>query len=114
MKTKTRYVDLNVNEGNFVSRFISGKKEHDFSDVSMLRKILSNQKARILSELKNQNPSSIYELAKKLNRDFKSVRNDLKLLERFGFIEFQSNSKGKRTSLRPVLSAEQLQIMINI
>ena len=113
-KTKIRYVEVNANKGNFVSTLISGSKEHDFSDIKLLRNLLSNEKARILYQLKHNQPKSIYKLAKSLKRDLKSVREDLKLLERFGFIEFHEENVGKRSSIKPVLSTERLQIMVDI
>jgi len=114
-RTKIRYVDINVKKGSFVSRLmISGKKPYDLSDISLLRKILSNEKAKILYILKTKKPKSIYSLAKDLDRDFKSVREDLKVLERFGFIEFHSAKTGKRRSLAPVLTVDKMEIVINI
>ncbi len=113
-RTKIRYVDVNVNKENFVSKLVGAKKPHDFSDIKLLRSILSNEKARILYILKNQNPKSIYALAKLLGRDFKSVREDIKVLERFGFIEFHAEKTGKRESLMPVLVIDKLQIIIDI
>lgn len=113
-RTKIRYVDINVNKEGFVSRLTREKKLHDFSDVKLLRKLLSNEKSRILYTLKKKKPRSIYALAKLLGRDFKSVREDVKLLERFGFIEFHAEKTGKRESLRPVLVIEKLQIIVDI
>ncbi|MFA4960606.1 MAG: hypothetical protein WC548_02980 [Candidatus Pacearchaeota archaeon] len=113
-KTKIRYVEVNANKENFVSKFIGKSTDHDFSDVKMLRSLLSNEKSRILYILKKENPCSIYALAKILGRDFKSVREDVLSLERFGFLEFISEKRGKRESLRPVLSVDSLQIIINI
>lgn len=113
-KTKIRYVDVNVNKENFVSKLTGTKKTHDFSDVKLLRSLLSNEKARILHVLKVEKPQSIYALAKKLKRDFKSVREDIKVLEKFGFIEFHTKKTGKRESLMPVLIIDKLQIIINI
>ena len=112
--TKTRYLDVNLKEGSFVSRLVGGPKKFDFSDVALLRQLLSNEKARILNTLKHEKPSSIYSLAKILNRDFKSVREDLKLLERFGFIEFHRMKIGKRESLSPVLIINKMEILLNI
>jgi len=113
-KTKVRYVDINVQSGNFVLKFIGEKKSHDFSDIKLLRNLLSNEKARILYTLKSKSPNSIYSLAKLLGRDFKSVRDDIKVLERFGFIEFHAEKTGKRESLKPVLIINRLQIIIDI
>ena len=114
-RTKTRYVEVNVQGDNLVAKLLGGKKEdHDFSDLALLRKLLSNEKGRILHILKKEQPSSIYGLAKKLKRDFKSVYADLKVLERFGFIEFHSEKIGNRSSLKPVLLVDELQLIINI
>lgn len=113
-RTKIRYVEINANRGGFVSNLIGGSKEHDFSDVKLLRQLLSNEKARILHQLKSKEPKSIYQLAKILKRDLKSVREDLQLLERFGFIEFHAENTGKRNSIKPVLSTDRLQIMIDV
>jgi predicted transcriptional regulator len=113
-RTKVRYVDINVNRAGFVSKFIGSKKEQDFSDIKLLRSLLSDEKARILYFLSTQEPFSIYDLAKKLKRDLKSVRKDLQVLERFGFIDFYSEKKGKRKRLKPVLVTDRLEIIIDI
>ena len=113
-RTKTRYVDVNVNKGNFVSKLIGGDKSHDFSDVKLLRNLLSNEKSRILYALKKEKPKSMYALAKLLGRDFKSVRDDIKVLERFGFIEFHAEKTGEREALMPVLIIDKLEIVIDI
>ncbi|MFH1237857.1 MAG: hypothetical protein ABIH79_00795 [archaeon] len=113
-KTKIRYVDVNVKSGNFVSKLLGESKSQDFSDIKLLRSLLSNEKARILYTLKSKKPKSIYSLSKILERDFKSVREDIKVLERFGFIEFHAEKTGKRESLKPVLVIDRLQIMIDI
>ena len=97
-----------------ILKIIGEKKHHDFSDIKLLRSMLSNEKARILHVLKHKQPNSIYALSKMIKRDFKSVREDLKVLERFGFIEFYSEKRGKRESLKPVLTIDKLQIEINI
>ena len=113
-KTKIRYMDINVKEGNFVSRVITSDKNYNFSDITLLRKLLSNEKSRILYTIKRKNPKSIYSLAKILGRDFKSVREDTKVLEKFGFIEFKRTEKGKREALMPVLAVDSIKIILSI
>jgi predicted transcriptional regulator len=113
-QNKTRYIEVNASQGNFVSRLISSKKDFDFSDISLLRKLLSNEKARILYLLKNKKPKSIYALAKMLGRDFKSVSQDVNTLEKFGFIEFHAGKTGKRESKMPVLAIEKLNIVLSV
>jgi predicted transcriptional regulator len=113
-KINTVYVDLNATKKTFVAKLIGQKNSYDFSDIKLLRSLLSNEKARILIVIKAKNPSSIYGLSKILKRDFKSVREDIKILERFGFIDFIGEKIGRRISHRPVLTLDKLNIEIKI
>jgi predicted transcriptional regulator len=113
-RVKTRYVDINVRGESFVSKLTGGPKKFDLSDIALLRSLITNEKAKILHVIKTQNPSSIYQLARFLGRDFKAVWKDLNVLKRFGIIEFHLNKKGKRKSLQPILTLDSLQIIINI
>lgn len=114
-KKKTRYLNLNVKQDSFALKILGDKnKKHNFSDIVLLRKLLTNQKARILYALKKNKIKSIYHLAKVLGRDFKSTSDDLKLLERFGFIEFHSVKVGKRESLVPTLNVSEMNLIIKI
>ena len=89
-------------------------KEDLFSEISVVRNLLSNEKAKILHVIKQNKPSSIYLLAKQLGRDFKAVRKDVATLQHFGIIKLERVSKkdSKRKSLRPVLNLDSLQINI--
>ncbi len=115
-KTKTRQITIVDESGTFkfFKKFSGSKKDYDFEGLSSLRRILSNEKARILHLIKTKKPNSIYDLAKMLERDFKSVRDDLTLLSRFGFIDFISEKKGKRQRLRPILAVDSINIEIRI
>lgn len=116
-KQRIRNINLYITPGTFKAifkRFKGEKKDYDFSGITDLRKMLSNEKARILHVIKNKEPESIYTLARLLKRDFKSVRDDIRLLERFGFIEMRAEYKGKRRRLRPRVLVDKLNISINI
>ena len=80
--------------------------------MSALRQLLSNEKARIIHTIKTQKPGSIYELAKNLERNFKSVRDDVKILERFGFIELIEEKTKNRIRHKPEIVVDN--ILINI
>ena len=117
MATKTRQITLTAETDTFraiLRRFGSEKSEYDFAGLETLRKIITKEKARILYTIKNNKPSSIYELAKILGREFKTVREDVKLLERFGFISLVIEKKGNRERLRPVIDVDRINIEINI
>ena len=116
-KAKTRDISIVGNEGTFTSffkKFYGEKTEYDFEGISALRKLLSNEKARLLHVIKTKKPDSIYKLAKILKRDLKSVNNDIKLLERFGFIDLISEKTGKRERLKPIVVIDSLNINLKI
>ena len=112
-KGKTREVSIKQSKGGFFFGK-NTKDKYDFDTLSDLRKILSNEKAKILNVIKNQQPLSIYDLSKKLGRGFKSVRDDLKVLEKFGFVEYVREKTKNRTRHRPVVSVETLTVNFRI
>ena len=117
-KSKTREITIVDEKGAFTSLFkrLAGESSdgYDFEGLAALRHVLSNQKARLLHLIKIRNPSSIYALAKLLGRDFKSVKDDVALLERFGFIDLVAERTGKRERLKPILVADTITIKIKL
>ena len=115
-QTKTREITIKESKGAFsiFKKSKTTKKDYDFEGVSALRQLLSNEKARILHVIKNQEPKSIYELAKKLDRGFKSVNDDIKLLERFGFIELIEEKTKKRIRHKPEIVIDTITIHFKI
>jgi len=115
--TKTREINIVEEGGAFKTFFkkITGEhSDYDFEGIVALRKLLSNEKARILHTIKAKKPSSIYDLAKILKRDFKSVKDDINLLERFGFIDLIAEKTGKRERLRPILIVDSVHINVKV
>ena len=99
-KTKTREITITESKGTFSIFKKAGtlKKDYDFSGMLALRQLLSNEKARILHIIKTKKPKSIYELSKILERGFKSVNDDVRLLKRWGFIELVEEKTKKRNT----------------
>ena len=115
-RVKIREITITQTKGAF-SIFKRGKitkKDYDFSGVLALRQLLSNEKARILHVIKTQAPTSIYDLAKKLGRGFKSVSDDIKLLERFGFIELIEEKTKKRIRHVPKIVVDTVIIHLKV
>ncbi len=115
-RVKVREITITQAKGAFSIFRKSGisKKDYDFSGVLALRQLLSNEKARILHVIKTQNPTSIYDLSKKLDRTFKSVHDDLKLLERFGFIELIEEKTKKRIRHVPQIVVDTVTIHLKV
>lgn len=116
MAEQLKNININISEkeGAFSSIFQKIKGSKKASDISSLRQLLSDEKARLLHVTKTKQPDSIYKLAKLLGRDFKAVRHDIKILEKFGFIELISSHKQGREKLRPVVDADQVVVTINL
>jgi len=108
-----RNISLRLERNAFSSLLHLFSKEDLFSEVSIVRSLLSNEKAKILHVIKQNKPSSIYVLAKQLGRDFKAVRKDVSVLEHFGIIKLVKTENKKRKSLTPSLNMDSLQININ-
>ena len=115
-KTKTREITIVESRGAFAifKKPSSKKEDYDFSGMQALRQLLSNEKARILDVIKNQKPKSIYHLAKILGRSFKSVNDDIKFLEKFGFIDLIAEKTKNRARLRPELVIDSMTINLKI
>jgi len=114
-RKKIREISITESKGSFsILKSSSNSEEYNFSGITALRKLFSNEKAKILHTIKNENPSSIYDLAKKLNRGFKIVSEDIKLLERFGFVELIEERTKNRIRHKPILSANSVTIHINL
>ncbi len=113
-KKRIRYVKIELEAGTFRTFFRRTRGVPNLSDLAELRSLLSNERAKILYAIKTKRPRSLYHLAKILGRDFKSVRKDIKLLEKFGFIKLRPGAKGKRKLSKPVLAVDAVDIMVEI
>lgn len=116
--TKTKVREITIKDSEVIIPFFKNvkksKQDYDFSGIQSLRQLLSNQRMRILDTIKTKNPNSIYELAKIVDRSFKSVSEDIKLLERFGFIELVEEKTKKRKRHKPHLIVDTLTIHFKI
>ena len=113
VKNKTISIKINQKSGMFYSLFNAFKSDKQ-TDVTNLRQFLSNERAKLIHTIKTDKPESIYELAKKLDRDFKAVRQDIKLLQRFGIVDLIVSHKNGRERLKPIVTLNQLIITIDL
>ena len=115
-RIKTASIVLENKEGAFSSLFsrFTHKKTPEKSEIAMLRTILTPGKSHLLHVLRQKQPNSIYELAKLLGRDFKSVRQDVLILTDFGVIETIPVHKGNRQKLKPLLVVDEFKIHLKL
>lgn len=71
-----------------------------FTSLAALARALSPVRLELLGAILKHKPESIYALAKFIERDFKNVYSDIKLLVEIGMVELKPS--GKRHSVRPV------------
>ena len=78
--------------------------------IDAFRKLFTNERLRLLTVVKKTKPDSIYQLAKTLQRDLKSVQSDAKFLQSLGLLELNEYKEGLRIKLRPVVKAKNIQL----
>ena len=73
-------------------------KKHEgisFDNLDVMRKVLTEERLRILKTVKKEHPSSIYQLAKMLGRDMKNTFDDVQYLAQVGFIDIKKTKEGR-------------------
>lgn len=84
-----------------------------FTNIEVARKVLSPRRIELLSTIRHQKPASMYELAKMVNRDRKSVTSDVKLLKQIGFVTLKKHQKA-RTIVTPQVPFEEINLQMRI
>jgi predicted transcriptional regulator len=79
-----------------------------FTSLTAVAKALSPVRLELLGVILNQKPDSIYALAKLVERDFKNVYADVKLLVEISLVELKPT--GKRDAVRPVAKYSGIEI----
>jgi predicted transcriptional regulator len=84
----------------------SGKATHTqpqdimvFDSVASYQRLMSEQKYMILAAIRNLKPTSIYQLAKLVERDFANVKKDCDTMEASGFIVLEDSGDNRGTRI---------------
>lgn len=95
------------------TRSVQSKDVILFASVAAYQKFMSEQKLAILATINVQAPTSIYQLAQLVDRDFANVQRDCVALASMGFIAFKDadNNKNSKT---PVLAFDYSAIEIHM
>src|SRR3990167_4299126 len=73
-------------------------KKHEgisFESIESMRKILTEERLRIIKTIKKEHPQSIYELAKMIHRDIKNTFDDVQFLAQAGLVELKKTKDGR-------------------
>lgn len=85
----------------------------NFTELHDLARLMSEQNLELLTAIVEQQPLSISDLATVVDRDYKSVHRNLRELEQFGVIEFESEGNTKRPILRGGADEFEVEVSIN-
>lgn len=94
-------------------KLIQKKNEIIFDSIQNYRKFMTMHKIEILSAILQKQPSSIYELASFVDRNFAAVFKDCTALEAMGFIELKEKGDSKNSKI-PALAFDYDRIFIDI
>lgn len=79
-----------------------------FPSYEVLGRIITGARLELLSAIRMHRPRSIQELARLVERDFKNVYQDVKLLADYGLIELKET--GARKASHPIAKFSELLI----
>jgi predicted transcriptional regulator len=91
-------------------------KKHEglyFENLEAMRKVLTENRLRILKIIKKEHPASIYELAKFLKRDVKNTHDDVLLLAGLGLVDLKKTKEGRERNT-PVVNYEKILLEIQV
>lgn len=92
-------------------------KKHEgisFESLEAMRKVLTEERIRILKIIKKYHPGSIYELAKILKRDTKNVSDDVHYLAELELIEIEKGKSNGREKTTPVVNYDKILLEIPV
>lgn len=72
----------NLTKGKAVKQ----KRAIYFASLKEMRRVLTERRLEILKTIKDQKPSSVYALAKMVDRDLKNVLQDISYLQELGIV----------------------------
>ena len=98
-----------IKEGKLVKK----KESISFNNIDVMRKVLTNKRLELIKAIKKHKPKSIYELAKMVKRDSKSVNVDLKILSNLGMVDLKSKERG-RENIVPSVDYGKIDVAITI
>jgi predicted transcriptional regulator len=85
-----------------------------FENLEVMRKAITTERLRILKIIKEKHPSSIYELAKLLNRNLKNVSDDVHYLSELGLIELEKAKSNGRVKTMPIVNYDKILLEIPV
>ena len=84
-----------------------------FEDLDTLRSVLTKERVRLMHCVRVEKPESIYELAKNLDRNWRLVAKDVKLLNNVGLVKIKRKEK-PREVIKPIVNFSRMDVSLSI
>ena len=84
-----------------------------FENLEAFRRALTEKRLEVLHVIKKERPSSVYELAKILNRDAKNVTQDLEYLKNIGLVDIKRTREKKERTI-PEVKYDMIDLQIAV
>jgi len=82
----------------------------NFQNPSDLRALLTDRRVELLQSVMSETAGSIRQLADRVDRDVKSVHDDLQVLADYDIVNFEQDGRAKR----PFVPYEQIEVSLEI
>jgi predicted transcriptional regulator len=84
----------------------------NLTELHDLARLMTEENLALLTVIVERRPQSISDLAAAVDRDYKSVHRNLRELEEFGVLEFESSGNTKRPLLRG--GADEFEVEVSV
>ena len=84
-----------------------------FEGLDVMRKVLTEERLKIVKAIRKNHPASIYELAKILRRDVKNTFDDVQFLAQAGLVELKK-TKDIREKTTPKVDYDKIVLEITV
>lgn len=86
----------------------------DVTKYELFFRAFTDKRLELLRVIKKEHPSSVYELAKMLNRNLKNVSDDVHYLAGLGLIEVEKAKSNGREKTIPTVDYEKILLEIPV
>jgi predicted transcriptional regulator len=84
-----------------------------FENLDAMRKVLTEKRMELLHVIKEEHPSSVYDLAKILGRNLTNVTDDLGYLKELGLVDLKLSRKDRKKTV-PSISYDKINLEIAV
>ena len=87
-------------------------KGNYFESLEAVRNVLTEKRLEVWRTIRDRKPQSISELAKILDRGFRIVHSDVRLLEAVGLVALKEESGARGNRQKPTSLADKLEVQV--